>query len=262
MYSEVTVLIPSFNPGGYLRYAVKSVFKQSYKNWKLLIVDDASTDNSLLTINDFLNDPRVRVIKNSVNMGQSKTQNNALQFVETPFILMLDSDDWLFPNTLKLLIKESRNISEDVALICGKKRTIYEENNGEIYYKITDNYGRSFDDKYEYLLSNYVPYPRFYRTSALRFVGGWPTDDPYEGRYLEDQRIIHRLIEHFKIHWINVELYNYRRHLNNMSNNLKLMNEMKIWLVNDSLKRWGNHYDPVFEYYNGWLLLKELLPKK
>jgi hypothetical protein len=57
-------------------------------------------------------------------------------------------------------------------------------------------------------------------------------------------------------------LYNYRRHASNMSDNLDVMNEMKEWLVRDSLKRWGDHYEPVFDYESGWLILKELIPKK
>jgi glycosyltransferase involved in cell wall biosynthesis len=262
MKSDVTVLIPSYNPGKYLRKAVDSVFKQTYKKWKLIIVDDASTDKSLSTIKKQLKDPRVQLIRNPINVGQSKTQNVGLQYVDTPFILMLDSDDWLFRDTLEILVNESKRVSDDVALICGNRRTVYEDEDGKIMYETFREYGRDFDDKYEFILSNYVPYPRFYRTSALRYVGGWPTDDPYEGRYLEDQRMDHRLIEHFKIHWINYMLYNYRQHSSNMSSNLAVMNEMKEWLVRDSLKRWGDHYEPVFDYESGWLILKELIPKK
>ncbi|MFF2449439.1 glycosyltransferase family 2 protein [Neobacillus sp. NPDC058068] len=261
MKSYATVLIPSYNPGNYLRKAVDSVFKQTYEKWKLIIIDDASTDNSLSTIKDRLKDPRVKLIRNPINVGQSKAQNEGLKYVDTPFLLMLDSDDWLFRDTLQILVNESKRVSDDVALICGNKRIIYEDKDGKIIDERTREYGRDFDDKYEFILANYVPYPRFYRTAALRYVGGWPTDDPYEGRYLEDQRMDHRLIEHFKIHWIDYMLYNYRRHSSNTSSNLAIMNEMYEWLVLDSLKRWGDHYQPVFEYSHGWLLSKKLIPK-
>ena len=261
LIADVTILIPSFNPGKYLREAVESVFQQTYQNWKLIIVDDASTDNSLDSVNDLVKDPRVRVIRNPVNLGQSRTQNAGLEHVDTPFILMLDSDDWLFPYTVEILVEESKHITDDVALICGNKRIIYEDEEGNIIKKTTRESGRDFDDKYEFILANYIPYPRFYRTAALRKVGGWPTDDPYEGRYLEDQRMDHKLIEFYKIHWIDHMLYNYRRHTNNMSSKINLMNEMYEWLVKDSLERWGDYYLPVFEYSWGWLKLKELIQK-
>ncbi len=261
MKSEVTVLIPSYNPGRYLREAVESVFNQTMKNWELIIVDDASTDDSLSTIKDYMDDPRITIIRNPINMGQSKTQNVGLQYVKTPFFIMLDSDDWFFPDTLKTLMKESKNVSDDVALICGNVRRVYEDDSGKVikeYVRKSEN----FESIYEYILSTNVPYPRFYRTAALKYIGGWPTDDPYEGRYLEDQRIDLRLLEHFKILWINKTLYNYRRHGSNMSENIQLMNEMIEWTVKDSLKRNGDKYNPVFEYRSGWLCVKDLNPKK
>ncbi|OLO37175.1 hypothetical protein BTR23_13655 [Alkalihalophilus pseudofirmus] len=262
MKVEITVLIPSYNPGRYLKKAVKSVFEQTYKHWKLIIVDDASTDNSLSNIKNYAKDPRVQILRNPINMGQSKTQNVGLKHVDTPFILMLDSDDWLFPNTLEILAKEAEKIPDDVALIFGNKKIIHEDKNGKIVKEEIRRFGRGFDEKYEFILANIVPYPRLYRTSALRFIGGWPTDDPYEGRYLEDQRMDHRLIEHFKFHWINELLYNYRRHTNNMSGNKDLMNEMKEWLVKDSLKRWGDHYKPVYKKMGGWIFVEKLIPKR
>jgi glycosyltransferase involved in cell wall biosynthesis len=43
--SEVTVLIPFYNPGAYIREALASVFAQSYQDWQLILIDDASTDH-------------------------------------------------------------------------------------------------------------------------------------------------------------------------------------------------------------------------
>lgn len=263
MPSDVTVLIPSYNPGAYLREAVKSVFEQIYDKWKLIIVDDASTDGSLRTIEDYLRDPRVTLIRNPVNLGQSKTQNRGLAAVDTPFMIMLDSDDWYFPHTLEVVVNESKKVPDDVALICGNKVFVFFDEHGNKVKERRREYGFHFDNPYDYLLKNYVPYPRFYRTSALLKVGGWPTDDPYEGRYLEDQRMDTLLLRnHFRIHWINHMLYNYRRHVNNMSGNLKLMNEMIEWNVRDTLKKYGDQYEPVFYYDYGWIKVKELILKK
>lgn len=262
MTAEVTVITPVYNAGRYLRHAVESVFKQTYPHWKMIIVDDASTDDGLSTIKDLVEDSRVSVIQNPYNVGQSKTQNVALQYVNTPYILMLDSDDWLNPDTIEILVSEAKRVPLNVALICGNKRIIYEDQNGNVVKEETRKRQHTFENKYKFILANYVPYPRFYRTSALRYVGGWPTDDPYEGRYLEDQRMDHRLIEHFKIHWVDHVLYNYRRHENSTSTNLELMNEMIEWNIRYSLKRWGNYYKPVFKYSHGWLLLKGLKKRR
>ena len=56
MTSQVTVLIPFYNPGRYLVEAIESVFSQTYKKWKLILINDASTDNSLSLIEKYLSD--------------------------------------------------------------------------------------------------------------------------------------------------------------------------------------------------------------
>ncbi|MGP4082432.1 glycosyltransferase family 2 protein [Pseudalkalibacillus sp. R45] len=255
--SEVTVLTASYNPGDYLRIAVDSVRKQSYTNWRHIIVDDASDDESLASIEDHLIDSRVTLIRNDQNSGQSKSQNNGLSHVETPFILMLDSDDWLFDHAIERLLEESNSVPDDVALICGNK-IVHFDYGGKILGKYEDTWGNSFHDRYAFLLANYVPYPRFYRTSALRKVGGWPTDDPYEGRYLEDRRMDVRLIEHYTIHWIDEVLYHYRKHADSLTNNFDIMNEMIEWNIRDALARWKSPFEPVFKVKNGTKILESL----
>jgi glycosyltransferase involved in cell wall biosynthesis len=257
----VTVLTASYNPGVFLEKAVESVSSQSIRNWKHVIVDDASTDDSLLNIEDYLNDSRVTLLKNEENIGQSKSQNKGLEVIDTPYILMLDSDDWLYPSTLELLLRTAKTMSDDVALICGNKTVHYQTKEGITFGKYKRTGGRLFDNKYDFLLENYVPYPRFYKTSALKEIGGWPTDDPHEGRYVEDRRIDVRLIEKYKILWIDELLYNYRKHESNLTTNLHVMNEMIEWNIRDALKRWGDIYDPIFTVVNGWKTLAELKPK-
>jgi glycosyltransferase involved in cell wall biosynthesis len=257
---DVTVLIPSYNPGPFLKEAVKSVFTQTYREWKIVIVDDYSTDNSLQTIKEFSEDPRVTILKNPKNLGQSKSQNRGLSIIETPFILKLDADDWLFPNTIEKMRKEIDKVSDKIALICGNKTDVYEDRDGNRLLVVPRIGGRSYKDPYEFLLSNHVPFPRFYRTSALKSLGGWPTDDPWEGRHMEDRRIDYLLIEHFEIHWMNEMLYNYRQHLNNATRNIELYNEVFEWLVKYTLEKWGGKYKPVFKTYCGWRQVGQLLP--
>ncbi|WLD94940.1 glycosyltransferase family 2 protein [Alkalihalobacillus sp. AL-G] len=257
--SEVTVLTASYNPGSFLKQAIDSVRSQTYSGWRHIIIDDASTDDSLSLISDHLQDPRVLLLRNKQNLGQSKAQNRGLEHVDTPYILMLDSDDWLFPYTIEVLLEETKKVSEDVALICGNKQVIYEYG-GKVLGQVSETWGQTFDDRYTFILANYVPYPRLYRTSALLKVGGWPTDDPYEGRYLEDRRMDVKLIEHYKIHWIDRMLYNYRKREDSLSAKFSQINDMIEWNIRDALKRWGDHYEPVFQIKNGTKKLERLNP--
>lgn len=265
MNEAVTVIIPSYNPGNYLREAVASVFVQTHKNWRLVIIDDASTDNSLESIHDLLRDSRVNLILNPMNIGQSKSLNIGLQFVETNFFMQLDADDWLFPDSLTVLINEARHISNDVALIIGNVTKIYKDETGQekrvgIRRK---EWGYQYNSRYEILLANLFPWQKFYRTSAIKEVGGWPTLDPYGGRHAEDLFIFLRLIEKYQFHWVDHMIYNYRLHSNNSTNDNKTYMEIVEWAIRDAIKRWGDIYDPVFmTAKEGWLYLDKLIPKR
>ncbi|KHD37459.1 glycosyl transferase family A [Clostridium acetobutylicum] len=265
--SEITVFIPSFNPGRFLRTALKSVYWQTYRNWKLILVDDCSTDNSLDMAKDLLEDTRITVIKNTRNLGQSEAQNKALEFITTPYCVQLDSDDWFFPNALEKLLKTFRKQPEEVAVVSGNvlitsnEITWFKLNNGFLEPNIRK--GRFFKDKYDFLLSNLTLWPRCYRTSALKKIGGWPTDDPYGGRHMEDRRVLLRLIEKNRFYWIDNVLYVYRRHDYNNTNKLDVYNSMIEWETRRVLKRWGDKFKPIFKMdKSGWRYIDHFVQKR
>jgi len=195
--SVVTVVIPSYNAGRYLKEAVESVFAQTYKNWEMIIVDDASFDASIASIRKYLSDPRIKLIRNQKNIGQTKSLNVALKYVKTLFMVQLDSDDWFLSNTLQTLVEAVDKVSPNVALISGNIKLSWINKDGK-QAKTLIRRGGQYRDKYQFMLSNRSCWPRFYRTSALRSVGGWPTGGPYEGRYIEDLRILFRLIPRYR----------------------------------------------------------------
>ncbi|MCF6409170.1 glycosyltransferase family 2 protein [Pseudalkalibacillus salsuginis] len=261
MEAEVTVLIPFYNPGRrFLREALRSVFEQTYQKWKIVLVNDASSDDSVDCIKEFTDDPRVTLLTHEFNKGQSHAQNTGLDVIDTPFIIKLDSDDWFFPETLEKMAAEMKWLPGDVALLWGRKTDVYEDREGNTCLRVPRKEGASYSDKYEFLLSNDVPFPRFYRTEALKRVGGWPTDDPWDGRVMEDRRIDVRLIERYKIHWIDEMLYNYRQHPFNATKKLDLYNEVFEWHIFDTLRRWGKEYEPEFKFRCGWKQLAALHP--
>ena len=50
----ISIIMPSYNSGDYIRYAIKSVLAQTYENWELIIVDNKSTDNTIKIVNEYL----------------------------------------------------------------------------------------------------------------------------------------------------------------------------------------------------------------
>ncbi|WP_042341586.1 glycosyltransferase family 2 protein [Bacillus timonensis] len=257
----VTVLIPFYNRKKFIRDAVESVLWQTYRNWKLILIDDGSTDNGSKEVEEYLSDSRISLIKNEENIGKVRSLNKALLLVDTPFILELDSDDLLFKYTIKDLVNEAMNQPEDVAIISGNMVRVIIGPDKEIVSKNRVK-GRQFNDKYEYLLSNRVVWPRFYRTSALKEIGGWQTDDPLNGLHgLDDLRILIKFVEKYKFKWINREFIMLRIHDENISENKDVINKMREWVVRDTLKRWGDLYEPIFIEEDGWKYVNRLVPK-
>ncbi len=91
----ITVVMPAFNAEKTIVRAMESVLNQTFTNLELLVVDDCSTDATADLILTYRNqDPRVRMIRNSQNMGVSASRNNGVLNARYPWIAFLDSDDF------------------------------------------------------------------------------------------------------------------------------------------------------------------------
>lgn len=259
--SKVTVVIPFYNPGNYLIQAVESVFSQTYEGWSIILVDDASTDHSASHLQRYLSDSRVTLVRHEQNLGQSHSLNTALKHVNTPYFVQLDGDDWLYPHSLEVLIHAADQTDDTFSVYGGNANIVVEDAQGARMMNYVRR-GRFFKDRYDFLLSNLSLWPRMYRTEKVNEAGGWPVDDPFAGRYLEDRQLLLRLIENSTFYWIDQTLYHYRRHANNKTNDIPRMAATMDWVARAALKRWGDLYEPVYTTYGpGWIKVKELVPK-
>lgn len=257
----VTVVIPFYNPGKYLVKSVSSVFQQGYRDWRLILVDDGSTDKSHRLIGEYLKDKRVIKIKVSKNLGQAKSLNLGLALVTTPFLLQLDADDWLAPDALNILVNEAGKHPKDVAVFHGNYTFVHQDKHGKTI-KTTLRKGRFYKDRYDFLLSGNTVIPRFYRTECLKEVGGWPLGGPLEDRYSEDKRMLLKLATKYRFHWIDKMLYYYRLHDQNLTSNREAIIATKEWYIRNTLKQWGDEYEPIFvKDKSGSKRLAELKPK-
>ena len=93
---SVDVILPNFNKEKYVEESINSIVDQTFKNWKLYIIDDKSTDNSLDEINKFSNFKNIRIIKLKKNMGPSFCRNYGMRISKSKYISFIDSDDtWM-----------------------------------------------------------------------------------------------------------------------------------------------------------------------
>lgn len=100
----VSVLVPTYNAGNYLRPAVQSILDQTYQKIEVLIIDDGSTDGSLETLRH-LSDDRLSIIHQQ-NGGKSVALNKGLEMIKGDFWLIQDADDLSYPDRVEELLAE------------------------------------------------------------------------------------------------------------------------------------------------------------
>lgn len=95
----VSVVIPTYNRSTLLVRAVESVLGQSFKDFEIIVVDDASTDDTYSVVRSF-RDPRIVYVRNDSNKGVSASRNVGISLSKGEFVAFLDSDDVWLPSKL------------------------------------------------------------------------------------------------------------------------------------------------------------------
>ncbi len=115
---EVTIVMSAYNSEKVVGRAIESVINQTFTDWCMLIVDDASTDGTRALLYSYAEkDGRITVIHNSENMGLAASLNKAISLVDSPLIARMDDDDECLPERLELQVSFMQN-NPDVD-VCG-----------------------------------------------------------------------------------------------------------------------------------------------
>lgn len=101
--SRASVLIPNYNNAPYIKEALESVLNQDFRDIEVLVVDDASTDNSLQVL-ESIKDPRLRIIKKEKNSGIVDALNLAMQHATGEYWFRMDADDRSLPGRFSKLV--------------------------------------------------------------------------------------------------------------------------------------------------------------
>jgi glycosyltransferase involved in cell wall biosynthesis len=113
----VSICIPTFNYGRFLPEAVQSVLSQSFSDFELIVVDNASTDATEELMETFVrSDPRIRFYRNSENIGIVKNFNRALGHAAGDYVKILCADDLLAPSALERSLAAIRS-NPEVSLV-------------------------------------------------------------------------------------------------------------------------------------------------
>jgi len=106
----VSIITANYNASKYIDKTIQSVIKQTYSNWELIIVDDCSTDNSVIIIKKYQEfDKRIKLLKLEKNSGAAIARNKAIEVAKGDFIAFLDSDDRWIENKLEIQVNFMNN---------------------------------------------------------------------------------------------------------------------------------------------------------
>lgn len=101
----VSVVMPVYNREHLVAESIQSILNQTYKDFEFILVDDGSTDNTLQVLQKFQQqDKRIKIISHPNNQGVSTARNTAQNAAQGKYLLILDSDDIMYPSGMETLV--------------------------------------------------------------------------------------------------------------------------------------------------------------
>ena len=101
---QISLLMANYNNAAYLDQAIGSVVAQTFTDWELIVIDDASSDDSVEKIQHYLQDARVHLTVNNINGGYTNALITGLTAVTSDIVAIFDSDDMLASSALEKVI--------------------------------------------------------------------------------------------------------------------------------------------------------------
>ena len=161
---KISIIIPVYNVEKYISQCLDSAINQSLKDIEIIIVDDCGSDNSMDIAKEYAkNDNRIKIIKNSQNMGLFLTRCEGIKSATGEYILNLDSDDFLDLRACEIAYNATKNGYYDIVKFSAYN---YENGNATIFDKILEN--DSFESLEEY--ANYMYRQKGYPRWNLAFI--------------------------------------------------------------------------------------------
>lgn len=201
----ISIIMPVYNTDpSYLKTCVDSVLAQSYTNWELCIVDDASNNQDTLNcLKAYENDKRIRIKRSAENGHISVASNQGIEIAKGEFIALLDHDDFLWPNALFEVVSFLQS-HKDADFVYSDEDKI--EADGYMHF---DPYFKPNWSPHLLECINYITHFSVMRTALVRKVGGF--DKNMVGA--QDWDLFLRMSENTqKIYHVPTILYSWRAH--------------------------------------------------
>ncbi len=241
----ITVYVPSHNYASYIEAAIESVLKQTFQDWELILIDDGSTDSTFDIFQNYQGHPKISIYQTG-GIGLPKVCNFALSKAHGKYIIRLDGDD-LFNENILLLLSHHLEEHEEIALVFPDYFLVDES--GDIYAHSR----RQAIYEQNHLLD--MP-PNgactMIRTEIMKSLEGYREDLGAQDGF----DIWTRIIKKYKCANVNLPLFFYRRHSNNLTRNQNRIFHARQQIKMDSVRkelellRPINIVIPIRKYYD------------
>lgn len=189
MEEKLTVIIPNYNGKHFMRPCLDSLKNQTYKNFDILIVDNASSDGSIAYLAKYY--PDIKIISLNKNYGFSKAVNEGIKNSNTPYILLLNNDTTVDPRFIEEMLNAIQ-ISPRIFSVSSKMIQMYHpeqiDSAGDFYTVLGWGFGRGKDHPSTQYTKNSSVFSAcagaaIYRRSVFNLIGYF---DELHFAYLED----------------------------------------------------------------------------
>lgn len=232
--ARVSVIIPIYNGNQFVSTAIQSVRNQTIRDLEILLVDDASTDGTLIELEAHLMDHRVRFFRNSRNLGIPATKNKAIRLANGQYIAFLDQDDIWLPNKLEIQLPYLE-LNDDLGLICSGVYFINKHGCliGKKVLGVTESQPPSQVKRL--LLGNFITNSSaMVRKSCLEKIGYF--NEKLRGA--DDYDLWIRIAENYRIHYLKKILIKKRLHSASFSeSHIQTMMEDKLTTIYSAINR-------------------------
>lgn len=127
MSKLVTIIIPVYNAQKNIRHCLDSIIVQTCQDFKVLLIDDGSTDESLKILQEYMNEyTHLFQVITKKNEGVVKTRELGIQLADTPYIMFVDNDDFIDKDYVEVLLNSIKEKKCDI-VICGYRRATLKE---------------------------------------------------------------------------------------------------------------------------------------
>ena len=201
IFPLISVIMPTYNRENIIMHAINSVLNQTYPNFELIIVDDASNDSTISLLKS-IKDDRIKIFQNTENMGSSYSRNIGLKNANGDIIMYLDSDNEWEPEYIKTMVGAFIELPDADALYSAQY--LYKSFNSKPYAFRFTSYNKSLLHNHNYIDLNCF----CHKSNILNEIGGF--DESI--RALVDWEFILRISNVFKIYSVPVNLSKYYNH--------------------------------------------------